>query len=307
MSFWKKLFGMHTSQQVAMLYSKDHPAAEEIAEAEKVAAETIDNKVYGGETSTSFGTMTSFNSVDYFRIKTILDRALEKCPSDPDLVYARSSLHYLALQGEDGMKDREKCLSLAPNHFDARMKTDHFNSWDTIFHIPRWDELQTTLPDLMMKHIEMDHMVQVVRDHLKGAIAVVVPESRIKLAGSSRMRWELRWESTPKGKVAAHYLFLDNGQFQEFFIPHLAEEEPKINSNYWLLRRLANERFCFIVINRGRSVIRNERYLFPLALVKTLSRMGSDLAANGPVPSLSQFQMAAQWYMQNSDESSLKY
>ena len=159
----------------------------------------------------------------------------------------------------------------------------------------------------MMKHVEMDHMVQVVRDHLKGAIAVVVPEKMLNLAGCSRMRWELRWESTPNGKVAAHYLFLDNGRFAEFFIPPMGEGDPKINNNYWLLRRMANERFCFITIFRGRSVIRNERYLFPPALLKTLSQMGSDLTETGPATSMPKFQTAAQWYMQNSDEGSLRY
>jgi hypothetical protein len=121
------------------------------------------------------------------------------------------------------------------------------------------------------------------------------------------MRWEMKWESTPYGNVATHYLFLDNGQFQEFFIPHLTEGAPKINSNYWLLRRLATEQFCFIVINRGSSVVRNERYMFTPKLLNTLSEMGSDLIESNSALSMSQFKIAVQWYMQNSDESSLKY
>src|SRR2546422_8046326 len=103
----KKLFGgkitsIATSR--AALYSKDHPAAKEIAEAEKIAAEKIDMKVYGDRTNSSIQTTTSFDSVNYMRIKAILDRALEKCPNDVDLLYARCSLHYFVGQNEDGMK-----------------------------------------------------------------------------------------------------------------------------------------------------------------------------------------------------------
>ncbi len=302
MNIWKRLFGgSQKPHQPNPLFSGKHPSAKEIAEAEDIVTKTIEIKVAGS------GTITSFNSGDYLRIKEVLDRAVSKAPTDPDLLYARASLHYIALQGEDGQKDREQCLLLAPNHFDAKTKKDHATSWDSLFALPGWDERRSQLSDLMMKHVEMDHLVQVVRDHLRGAIAVVVPESRIKLAGCSKMRWELRWESTPQCKVAAHYLFLDNGQFAEFFIPHLAESEAKVNTNYWLLRRLAREQYCFIVINRGRSVIRNERYMFPQTLIRTLQKMESDLISGGPAASMSQFQSAAQYYMQHSDESSLKY
>lgn len=290
-----------SSDTLHPLFSVKHLSAKEIAEAEQVATQAIEIKVAGS------GMITSLNSTDYLQMKEILDRAVAKSPSNTDLLYARASLHYLALQGEDGQKDREQCLYLAPDHFDAKMKKDNFKSWDTLFNVPGWDEHRTTLSDLIMKYIEMDHMVQVVRDHLRGAVAVVVPENRINLNGCSRLRWELRWETTPYGKVAAHYLFLDNGQFMEMFIPHTSTPEPKINSNYWLLRRLATEKYCFIIVTRGQSVVRNVRYMFPPKLITTLEAMGTELIKSGPSASMAQCQKAAQWYMQNSDESSLRY
>lgn len=309
MNFWNRLLGKaenppESETQVSQhlpLYAKNHPASREISEVEAVVSETIRIKTTGDIRE------TSFTSHDYNHIKEILDRALEKCRDDADLVYARASLHYLFLQGEDGKNDRERCLRLDPDHFDAVMKRDHFKSWDTVFHLPRWDESQTELPEVMAKQLERDRTLQVARDHLRPAITVVIPASRVNLAGCSRLRWELRWESTPKGKVAAHYLFLDNGQFQEFFVPPLADGEPNPNSNYWLLQRLARENYCLIVITDGRSVVRNERFLFPASLRQTLVGMGADLLKSGPVISLQEFQRAAQWYMQNSDESSLKF
>jgi hypothetical protein len=305
----KRLFGDNASSrstQPMPLYSAKHPAADEISEAEKAASEILVSNVIS-ETSGYAITERSINSPEYFHIKSILDNALQKCPDDPELIYARSSLHYWYLQGEDGMKDRENCLSLNPNHFDARMKGAHFKSWETVFHFPQWDEHHKVLPDAIIKSVESGSRLQLVRDHLRGAIALIVPENLISLDGCSKMRWELRWNSTPEGNIAAHYLFLDNGQFGEFFVPHLAEEEPTMNANYWLLRRLANEQYCFIVICRGNTVIRNERYLFPSKLMKTLSKMESDLIKTGPISSLAQSQEAAQWYMKNSDENTLKY
>lgn len=284
-------------------WSKDHPAAKEIAEVEDAASKLIEIKVVGDGAQT----ITSTNSTACFDLIAKLDKALEKSANDPDLIYARASLNYMALQGEDGQKDREKCLALTPDHFDATMKRDHFQSWETIFNLPHWDEAQTALPDLMMKHLEMNHCAQVVRDHLRGAIAIVVPENKVNLAGCSRMRWELKWASTPLGSVATHYLFFDNKTFLELFIPHTSAGAPMISSNYWLLRRLALEKHCFIVITRDRSVVRNERFIFPTTLLQTLDSMSAELKKCGPVSSTPQFQKAAQWYMQNTDESSLKY
>jgi uncharacterized protein (TIGR02145 family) len=90
------------------------------------------------------------------------------------------------------------------------------------------------------------------------------------------------------------------------FIPHLAEGEPSINSNYWLLRRLAIEKYCFIVIAKGSQVIWNERFIFPPALLKTLKQVDADLKKEGAVSSMDKFQTAAQWYMNNSDVNVLK-
>jgi len=201
-----------------------------------------------------------------------------------------------------------RVLELSPAHFDATMHREHFNSWDTILSLPGWDENKTSLPDLILKHVQLGHSAQIVRDNLRGAIAIVVQENpNIGLYGCSKIRWDLKWINTPQGKVAAHYLFLNNGKFQEMFIPHLDGNEPKINSNYWLLKRLATEKYCFMVIVRGSQVLWNERYFFPGELLNTLKKLEGDLKTEGSISSMERFQTAAQWYMNNSDVNTLKY
>jgi hypothetical protein len=238
----------------------------------------------------------------------LFNKAIAKAPNDPDLLYARASLHYFTMQGEDGQKDRNRVLELSPTHFDALMNKEYFKTWDSLFRLPSWQDKKTTLPEFMTRFIEMGHYTQVVRDHLKGAVAIVVPENpNIGLDGCTKIRWDLKWVESPHGKVAAHYLFLNNGKFQEMFIPHLTENEPTINSNFWLLKRLAAEKYCFIVIVRGSKVIWNERYFFPTELLKTLKKLEGDLKTDGAISSMNKFQTAAQWYMNNSDINTLKY
>lgn len=303
---FRKLFGLkskadsETTKQLPPIYESSHPAAGEIKEAEAVIAQVIDMKL--GDRM-----LISFNLEDYLRVKEIMDRAIAKCPNDADLLYARASLHYLAMQGEDGMKDRDHCLTLAPGHFDAGMSKAHFKSWNGVLHFPGWDESSARISDVIARYIEMGQTAQIIRDHLKGAFAVFIQSSQVKMEGCHKMRWDLKWVDTPYGKIAAHYLFLDNGQFVELFIPHLSDAEPKANTNYWILRRLANLSYCFIAIIQGRTVIRNERYIFPPKLVNALKSMEADLIKDGPAASMGHCQKAAQWYMQNSDVSSLKY
>jgi hypothetical protein len=296
----KKLFGS-TATTNKPLYASNHPAAKEIAETEKLAA-----SVLSIEEEDAIKTR-GFNTGDYFTIKEILDSAISKCQDDPDLFYARASLHYFFLQGEDGMKDREHCLSLEPDHFDAKMKRDHFSTWEGVFEMTEFNESSTTVPPAILKGIEVGQQIQVVRDHLFGAIALFMPYSQDYMQGCNRIRWELRWVNTPFGKIAAHYLFLDNGKFQELFIPHLSSDEPKINENYWLLRRLSRESYLIIAFIDGSSVVRCERFLFPRKLAVDLNRMEKDLIKDGPAASMDVIQQAVQWYMQNSDESNLKY
>jgi hypothetical protein len=308
-NIFKSLFGKPSVEnqtksnlEQVPLYSSKHPAFKEILQIEEKSEKTIKFEVTGSST------LTTYNSGDYLQLIELFNQAIAKAPGDPDLLYARSGLHFLALQGEDGQKDRDSVLKISPNHFDAFMNKEHFKTWDSLFQLPCWDEKKTVLTDLMKKHIESEHYAQVVRDHLRGAVAIVVPENpNIGIEGCSKIRWDLKWISTPHGKIAAHYLFLNNGKFQEMFMPHLTGSDPSINSNFWLLKRLVLENYCFIVIVRNSKVIWNERFIFPPVLLKTLSQMGIDLKKDGAISSMDKFQTAAQWYMNNSDVSTLKY
>jgi len=290
-----------TGSEQIPLYSPDHPAHEEIRKIEELAEKTIKVKVCGNSA------MFSHNSEDYFQMVELFDKAVAKVPNDADLLYARASLHYFGMQGKDGQDDRTRVLIMSPSHFDATMCKEHFKSWDSLFRLSAFDQSKTPVSPIITDDIERGRYAQVVRDHLRGAVAIILPENpNINLAGT-KIRWELKWINTPNGNVAAHYIFFSNGKFQEMFIPHLTENEPKINSNYWLLRRLALEKYCLIGIVRGSKVIWSQRFVFSPSQLKTLQQLGADLKKDGPVSSMDKFQTASQWYMNNSDEGALKY
>lgn len=284
------------------LYSAEHPAYKEIQGIEELLEKTIDVKISGNTP------LFSGNSVHYGDIMDLFSKALGKAPDDPDLLYARASVNYFYLQGGDGKADRDRVLEICPSHFDAMMSRDHFQTWETLPQLPTWNEKKSTIPELIATNVATTHYAQIVRDNLRSAFAIVVPWSPgIDLKGCTKIRWELKWVDTPHGKLAAHYLFLNNAKFQEMFIPHLSESEARVNHNYWMLRRLADEKYCFIVITSGKSVLWNERYMFPSALQNTLQRLGNDLKKDGPASSMVKCQNAAQWYMNNSDINALKY
>ena len=290
------------SHTLPALYDPSHPAAGQIAKAEQLATSLIEQGRYG---------VGSANIQDmgdaYAQIKDPIDRAIELAPTDADLLYARASLHYLFLQGEDGKADRERCLEILPDHFDAVQKGSHFASWITPFHLPPWDVGAKTLPNEIADRTSRGQNFLLVRDHLRPAVAIVCPEDVVSFAGCRHARWDLHWVKTPAGQIAAHYVHLDTKKFAEFFVPHLASGDARVDHGYWQLRRLGTERYCFIVATRGGEVIYNTRYKFPATLCAKLANMAKDLAAGGPCSSAQQSQRAAQWHMDNSDPGILKY
>ena len=296
----KNLFGRGAKTH-NHLYLSNHPAANEISEAERLVDQFVDIQEEGGIKSRRFSTD------NYLKIKEILDRAVLKCPDDSELLYARASLQYYALQGEDGAKDRDNCLKINPGHFDANISKEHGYSWEGIFQLPGFNDKYTSVPNQIRSGIDAGQMTQVVRDHLHAAIALFVSNSQVDLTGCNRIRWDIKWKSTPYGNIAAHYILLDNGKFLEQFIPHLSSTEPNVNDNYWLLRRLVREAYCIIAVFDGESIIRVERYIFPRSLINVLRQLEKHLIAKGPANSMEEIQQAAQWYMENSDISDLKF
>ena len=183
----------------------------------------------------------------------------------------------------------------------------HFASWRTAFHLPHWDVNEATLPDQVAERLSVGQNLQLVRDHLRTAVAIVCPEDVVGFEGCAKVRWDLHWVKTPAGHVAAHYVHLDTKKFAEFFLPHLAGGDARLDQGYWQLRRLGQEDYCFVVATKVNKVTWNSRYRFPAALRTKLANMAKDLTANGPVASAQQSHAAAQWHMDNSDPSILKY
>jgi hypothetical protein len=127
------------------------------------------------------------------------------------------------------------------------------------------------------------------------------------------MRWELRWARTPQGTIAVHYLVMDWGKHEtkrnEAFLPHGVSNPPSAMDGYCLLQRLAQSDSCFLVLADGRGrVHRNELFVFPESLKRTLTDVKKQLDAGGPARNPAELvSKAGKWYMDNTDLRSIKF
>lgn len=274
-------------------------------EAEAFADAHIELKLHGSLQT------TSATQGDMRQLVELIDKVIAESPPSADLLYAKASAYYLGLLGKEGQEVRERVLALEANHLDARMKRDHFDSWQHVFHFPSWTENRTSLHTVMQGDLEQGRYVQVVRDGLKLGIAVVFPDKgfahRIK-----RARWQLMWVKTPHGPVAMHYLVMDWGggdtRREEACVPHAVSKDPTVQDGFWLLQRLARMDGCFLVLADGNRVTRNERFVFPPEMKRTLSEMGKDLDRIGPANSAAEvIRTAAQWHMDHFPLESINF
>jgi len=288
------------------LYSIDHPAYSEIREAEIFARKNIKF------ISDSCATNTIYAIEDAVSLIGIIDRAIKKAPDDLDLLYAKCSACYIAQLSDQAEEIRLKILNINPDHFDAKVKGNNSKSWEMVFSMPEWDEDIKIIPQAVNDFQELSQLIQIVRDNLRPAIAVVFPAALytgISLVNYNKCRWELMWTNTPFGYIATHYLMLDNGVVQEGVVPHSSEDKATVRAGYWLLRRLADEDYCFIVITYGEKILVNQRYFFPQPLKDKLRKMGEELKKITPLcpGKLDELQKSAQWFTDKYDINMFKY
>jgi hypothetical protein len=161
----------------------------------------------------------------------------------------------------------------------------------------------------MQRLVARDQVVQVVRDGLVPAVAVVTPIlPEVLDHGVLRCRWELVWRQTPHGPIAAHYVEIrssDGCRSAEAFLPHTSGPSPHPQAGYWILRRLAHLRECLLVLWDGHTVRHLARYRFPRYLRRRCSRISRELVRQGPLLDLVQARRAALWHTETFNRGRL--
>jgi hypothetical protein len=303
MSFWSKLFGAKHSgnsasaraEQRLSLRSPAHPAHALALEADSATD-------------------------DQARLE-LIDRALALSPEEPHLLYAQAC----ALERRDAHSKGpggqiENFGKLHPSFFDIAMRRKNFGfvhpfpaDWENVFDFESWSETCLELKGPMWGRFANQRHVQIVRHCLVPTIAIVSGAGKDVCARVKKMRWELRWASTPHGKMAVHYFLMDCGnndtRKNEAFLPHGVSNPPHATDGFFLLQRLAQSEDCFLVLVEGDGTVhRNERFLFPESLKRTLRDSAKELDRTGPTPNpVELINRAGKWYKDHTDFDSIRF
>ncbi len=303
MNILKRFLGQQKARPARGLEDPNHPARQQIDRASAIADQAVEIQVVGD------GTIISSNTAAGMEIVAAIDAALEKAPGDLDLLVAKSGALYYAMQFKSAEEVIDQVLAVDPQHFEARMRKDHWADWPNLFTYPSWSEKATVLHPWMAAQVQANRPVQIVRDGLQTGIAIVRGMRRQDfpqgLSPQMRSKWEPVWSETPYGAVVAHYTLIEDNPADplkaEAILPTFVPSEMTPASGYWLLHRLNALRSCFIVITEGSQVLYNKRYMLPDSTRKTLRSIVEKITQRAAGPDLLAFQRAQQWHMQNFD------
>ena len=308
MSIWNRFFAKTTKQLKLGLADSSHPARQYIKEAAIIADQSI-NVVVSGDT-----TGMQADNVSAVRLVSAIEQAIEESPDDLDLLVAKSGALCCAAQFKTAEQVIDEVLSINPEHFEARMRKDHWEKWQFVFQCPPWSLKEATLHPVMAEHLQHAHQVQIIRDGLQIGIAVVKPAQSNNfpsgLSNTMRSKWEPMWYDTPFGPIVAHYFLVEDNPSDPYkdegILPTFIPGEVTSASGYWLLQRMSQINSCFLILSDGDRVLYNARYVFPKALKKTLSSISQKVVQLGAKQDVQAFQKAIQWYMQNVDINSVR-
>jgi len=308
MSIWNRFFAKTRKQLKLGLADPSHPARQYIEEAAIIADQSINVFVTGDTTG------MHADNVGAVRLVSAIEKAIEESPGDLDLLVAKSGALCCAAQFKTAEDVIDEVLSINPDHFEARMRKDHWEKWQFLFQFPPWSLNAATLHPVMAAHLQYSHEIQTVRDGLQVGIAVVKPAQSNNfpsgLSNTMRSKWEPMWSDTPFGPIVAHYLLVEDNPSDPYkdegILPTFVPDEVTSASGYWLLQRMSKINSCFLVLSDGDKVLYNVRYVFPEALKTILSSISQKVMHLGAKKDVPAFQKAIQWYRQNVDINSVR-
>lgn len=282
-----------------------------IQEASRVADQAIERNYAGAYLlNLTFGVTREGRS---FPLINLIDDLLRLKPSEPDFLFAKAEIYSLLRDDETGQRLRREVLRLAPNHFDAYMRENHFKEWENIFTYPGWSVEQAKVPPVMLAVQKDGGYVQIVRDGLALTLAVIYRVNRDNFpAQIVDARWKPLWVETPFGPVFPHYAMfrLPNGKIyrQEFSLSPYPLQKTHQRHGNWLIRRFCEVDGIFLVVNAGEDVIYNSRFAYSESIRSTLASVKQKLEEMTlPQDYDRRFRSGMEWYMQNSDMEQIPY
>lgn len=283
-----------------------HPGRKQLDQVARIVDQCVEVELTGERTALK----ASFPVAELEKALSALEEAIARCPDDMDLQVAKASLLHASAQFKSAEETLDLVLTKNPDHFEAKMWKGHWRIWSDALRFPRWGEGQASLHPVMAAHLGFGHRVQLVRDGLQKAVAIVAPAEGPPF--DSRTQLKVAWvlSQTPVGPLVAYYVKIiePSGEpstmeaFLPIFQPTFAPLE-----GYCLVQQLAFTPYCFIALVNGTTVTLNRRLVLGPKAATKLVAIASQLSSAPSYLPQPQFKAAMQWHMGHFDMKGLTF
>lgn len=306
------LFGKRSASptdgtSILRLADPSHPAHTQLEQAAGIIDQRVQIELLGARTAMS----VSASAADVEKALSILDDAVTMCPEDMDLLVAKACVLYAFGQFKSAEETLDRVLDRSPDHFEADMWKDHWETWTNALRYPKWNEGEMRLHPAMAAHLRHNQRVQIVRDGLQKALAIVTGVQGPPFDSRTQIKVEWVLSKTPYGPLVAYYVKLiepaGEPSVMEAFLPIFRPTLFSPMEGYFLVRQLAFTPYCYVVLASDETASLNRKIIFGEKGVKKIRDIASQLTSTDSYLPQQQFQSAMQWHMNNFDMDRLVY
>jgi len=315
MSFFQKMLGRKSDSPASSatspthalrLADPHHPARAILDEAARMIDRSVELTLAGDNILTHM----SFDVNETLAMAARMDEVISQYPDDMDLQVAKACLLYAGGQFKSAEETLDRVLSKAPDHFEARMWKNHWETWWNAVRFPGWSEQQTTLHPVMEGYLRQKRITQIVRDGMQKALVIVLPVQGPPLHPQAQLKAEWVLSKTPLGPLVAYYMQINEpGQEPNKMEAFLSIFEPKDSpqEGFYLMQQLAFTPYYFGVLVQNDRVVFNRRIVLGPRTQQKVRAIVAELEATKDFTPQGSFQQAANWHMSTFDMDKVEF
>lgn len=311
MNLFKKIMEKKREDTVShlRLNAPDHPARKQLEEAARIIDQYVQVEVVEDRTVTEI----SAPAEELRKAITILDEAIALCPGDMDIFVAKAGILNASTQFKSAEEVLDLVLSKDPDHFEAKMWKNHWETWSDAFRFPKWDELSSSLHPVMATHLRIGHRVQLVREGMQKVLAIVLGVQGSPFDKRTQVKVEWVLSKTPYGPLVAYYSKIiepfGEPSTMEAFLPIFQPQSNQVSplEGYFLMQQLAFTTYYFVALTNGYDVLFNCKTVPGEKTIRKIREITSQLVSSQSFLPQYQFQEAMQWHMNNFDMARLTF
>jgi hypothetical protein len=290
------------------LNAAGHPAQKQLELASMIIDQYVQVEVMGDCT-----TIFSASTLELGRALQSLDEAMALCSDDMDLLVAKAGILKASGQFKSAEEMLDQVLSKDPDHFEAKMWKNNWETWSDALRFPKWDEQSLLLHPVMATHLSIGHRVQLVRDGMQKTLAIVTEVQGPPFDKRTQVKVEWVLSKTPYGPLVAYYpkIIEPSGEpsLMEAFLPVFQPQPNQVSplEGYFLIQQLAFTPYYYVVLASGNNVLLNLKIVPGETTIRKVRDITSQLVSSQSFLPQHQFQNAMQWHMNNFDMAQLTF